>query len=105
MSKEKAQRLLSEQELENVANHFRILSEPMRLKILQTICREPRTVTQIVDQTGASQTNVSKHLSLLAMAGIVSRSKSGSFVYYKLEDALTLKLCQLVHSDSRKRQE
>jgi len=40
--------------------------EPMRLKILQALCRKPRTVTEIVDTLGATQANVSKHLALLA---------------------------------------
>lgn len=103
MSKAKTKRFLSDDDLEVVANHFRILAEPMRLKILQCICGKARTVTEIVEQTRATQTNVSKHLALLAMAGIVSRSKSGSFVYYRLKDELTLKLCQLVRSESQKK--
>jgi DNA-binding transcriptional ArsR family regulator len=102
MSKKKAQPFLSDADLEKVAAHFRILAEPMRLRILQSICRQAKTVSKIVEHTGATQTNVSKHLALLAVTGIVSRTKSGPFVYYRLEDALTLKLCQLVHSESQK---
>ena len=103
MTRKKAAHLLSERELEAVARHFRILAEPMRLRILQSICREPKTVTEIIKDTGATQTNVSKHLALLTLTKIVSRRKAGAFVYYKLEDALTLKLCRLVHAESRAR--
>jgi DNA-binding transcriptional ArsR family regulator len=41
---------------------------------------------------------VSKHLSLLATAGIVTREKDGQCVYYGMKDPLTLKLCELVHA-------
>ena|ERR1041385_5840977 len=97
MSNTKRQRRLSAPELEQIARHFRLLGEPMRLKILQTICQTPRTVNDIVAAVGATQANVSKHLSLLATAGIVTREKDGQCVYYGLKDELTLKLCALVH--------
>jgi|SRR5581483_7379881 len=98
MSKTKAfPRLLSEGQLTGIARHFKLLGEPMRLKILQAVCRRPLTVTDIVSATGATQANVSKHLSLLAAAGIVTREKAGQCVYYGLKDPLTLKLCRLVH--------
>jgi len=73
------------------------LGEPMRLKILQAICRKPRTVTEIVTATGATQANISKHLSLLAAAEIVTREKDGQCVFYGMKDPLTLKMCELVH--------
>jgi DNA-binding transcriptional ArsR family regulator len=96
MSKKFSGRRLREEELEVIAQHFRLLGEPMRLKILQTVCREPCTVGDIVTAVGATQANVSKHLSLLAAAGIVSRRKDGQCVYYALADELTLKMCALV---------
>ncbi len=91
-------RALTDAELEEVALHFRLLGEPMRLRILQAICKKPLTVTEIVTAIGATQANVSKHLSLLASAGIVTRQKDGQCVYYGMKDELTLKMCQLVHS-------
>jgi DNA-binding transcriptional ArsR family regulator len=97
MSTAKIRRALTDAELEQIATHFRLLGEPMRLKILQAVCREPRTVNDIVAAVGATQANVSKHLALLAAAGILTRQKDGQCVYYGLKDALTLKLCALVH--------
>jgi len=70
----------------------------MRLKNLQVICARPLTVNEIVSATGASQSNVSKHLSLLAAAGVITRQKDAQFVYYRPSDPLTMKLCELVHS-------
>src|SRR5579884_4171497 len=97
MSNTKPNRLLSDDELGRVAMHFRVLGEPMRLKILQAVCQEPRTVNDIVKAVGATQANVSKHLSLLAAAGILTRRKSGQSVYYGMKDQLAVKMCELVH--------
>lgn len=76
---------------------FRALGEPMRLKILQAVCQEPRPVNDIVAAVGATQANVSKHLSLLASAGILTRRKDGQCVYYEMKDQLAVKMCELVH--------
>jgi len=54
-------------------------------------------VGEIVAATGATQSNVSKHLSLLSSAGIITRHKDGQFVYYGMSNPLTLKLCEFVH--------
>ncbi len=89
---------MTDGELEGIALHFRLLGEPMRLKILQVVCQQARTVTDIVKATGATQANVSKHLSLLATAGILTREKNGQCVYYGLRDQLTVKMCELVRS-------
>ena len=97
MSTGKFDRLLSEDQLGDVALRFRLLGEPMRLRILQAVCRKPRPVSEIVGAVGATQANVSKHLALLAGAGILARRKAGQRVYYGLQDQLALKLCALVH--------
>lgn len=95
-------RVLVDTELEKVAGQFRVLGEPMRLKILQALCVKPLTVGEIVSETGATQSNISKHLSLLASAGIIRRRKDGQFVYYEVSNPLTIKLCELVHREMLK---
>jgi DNA-binding transcriptional ArsR family regulator len=70
----------------------------MRLKILQVVCKEPHTVGDIVEATEATQANVSKHLALLAAAGILKRERDGQCVYYGVKDQLVVQLCELVHS-------
>jgi DNA-binding transcriptional ArsR family regulator len=97
MSTGKTNHLLSENQLEQVALRFRLLGEPMRLRILQAVCRQPRTVNEIVAAVGATQANVSKHLALLAGAGILARQKEGQRVFYGTKDQLAMKLCALVH--------
>ena len=98
MSNAKRKRLLNDGELEQVARHFRLLGEPMRLRILQALCRKPLTVNDVVTAVGATQANVSKHLSLLASAGILTREKDGQRVFYGLKDPLTLKVCEVVRA-------
>jgi DNA-binding transcriptional ArsR family regulator len=73
------------------------LGEPMRLRILQAVCRAPRSVNDIVTAVGATQANVSKHLAVLAAAGILTREKVGSCVYYGMKDQLVVQMCELVH--------
>lgn len=99
MSSAKTTRDLTDAELEKVAGQFRLLGEPMRLKILQALCVRELAVSEIVAATGATQPNVSKHLSLLASAGVIKRHKNGQFVYYGISNPLTLKLCELMHKE------
>ena len=99
MSTKNGKRMLSDSQLEKVAGQFRLLAEPMRLKILQALCARPLTVGEIVEATGATQSNVSKHLALLALAGVITRQKDGQFVYYGMSNPLTMKLCELVHRE------
>ena len=97
MSTGENSRFLSADQLDQVALRFRLLGEPMRLRILQAVCRKPRPVGGIVTAVGATQANVSKHLALLAGAGLLARKKAGQRVYYSLKDQLAMKLCALVH--------
>jgi len=98
MSKRKFRSVLAAEELEQIATRFKLLGEPTRLRILQAVCREPRTVNGIVSATGSTQANVSKHLALLAAAGILTRARNGQCVYYGIKDQLAIKLCELVRA-------
>ena len=85
-------------ELDRIALQFRLLGEPMRLKILESVCDRPRAVNDIVAAVGATQANVSKHLALMAGAGMLTREKRGQSVYYGLKNPLLLQVCGLMHS-------
>ena len=98
MSNRKSQLLLSEAELDLLATRFKLLGEQMRLRILQAVCHEAKSVNEIVEATGSTQANVSKHLALLATAGILSRKKEGQCVYYGMKDAMVMQLCSMVRS-------
>ena len=82
--------------LDLMAEKFRMLADPTRLAILRTLMGGVKNVTQVVEETGRNQANVSKHLKMLAEAGLVGRRKEGLQVFYKLDDPLVERLCRLV---------
>ena len=79
-----------------VARYFGLLSEPTRLKILHAICQEERSVAAIVAASGATQSNVSRHLALMHQAGVVSRRRDGNTVYYRADDKQFVGICRTV---------
>lgn len=82
--------------LERVAERFRVLGEPARLRIMEELRDGGLTVSEVVDATGLGQANTSRHLSLLHQAGFVGRSKEGLHVRYFLADDSVLELCDAV---------
>src|SRR6478752_9699873 len=82
--------------LDLMPEKFRMLADPTRLAILRALMGEERNVSQVIDETGRNQANVSKHLKMLAEAGLVSRRKEGLQVFYRLDDPLVERLCKLV---------
>jgi ArsR family transcriptional regulator len=89
-------RELSDEALQMIAGRFKVLSDPLRLKILHTLWDGERTVSEIIAATGALQANVSKHLGLLQQAGLVNRRKDGLNVYYRICDETVFELCEVV---------
>ena len=81
---------------ELIAQRFRVLGEPMRIKLLDALRDGEATVGELVDRLGASQQNVSKHLGVLHQAGIVTRTKEGTFVRYSIADSGVFDLCEQV---------
>jgi len=94
----KAKPELSDAALQMIAQRFKVLSEPMRLKILHALWDGERTVGEIIAETGALQANVSKHLGMLQQSGLVRRRKDGLNVYYQIMDETVFALCEVVCS-------
>jgi ArsR family transcriptional regulator len=92
---------LSPQLTELIAERFRGLGEPMRLRILDTLRDGGLTVSELVDVTGATQANVSKHLQLLHRLGFVQRQKEGTATRYAIADRDVFRLCDLVCGGAR----
>ncbi len=82
--------------LERMAEKFRTLGDPTRLAILRALLGGEKSVGVVVAETGQNQANVSKHLKLLAEAGMVRRRKEGLQVFYVVADPLVESLCELV---------
>jgi len=79
-----------------IAQRFRVLGEPMRIRLLDELRSGPANVGELQERLGASQQNVSKHLGVLLGAGIVSRSKQGTSSRYEIADESVFELCDLV---------
>jgi len=89
--------LLPDSMVDKVARRFKVLSEPVRLQLLNELHKNTElTVQQLVDSTGFRQANVSKHLSLMAREGILVRRKDGLNAFYSIEDESIRVLCLLV---------
>ena len=71
---------------EIVASYFGVLSEPLRLQIMHATCEEEKNVSAIVDELGATQSNISRHLTLMYKGGLLTRRKEGQEVYYMTAD-------------------
>jgi len=87
---------LPEPLVELIAERFRVLGEPMRIRLLDALREAPATVQELQEATGASQQNVSKHLGVLLRSGLVSRSKEGNFSVYAIADEAVFELCEQV---------
>jgi DNA-binding transcriptional ArsR family regulator len=82
--------------LEAVADRFKVLAEPARLAILNALGDTPMSVTTLIDETGLSQANLSKHLQVLYTHGFVARQRDKLFVYYSLADESVFALCDIM---------
>jgi DNA-binding transcriptional ArsR family regulator len=89
-------RPFSEPLVELIAQRFRVLGEPMRLRLLDRLRDGEATVGELQESLDASQQNVSKHLGVLLQAGMVSRNKRGTSAYYAISDEQVFALCELV---------
>ena len=87
---------LSEPLIELIAQRFRVLAEPMRIKLLDQLRGGEATVSELQGALGATQQNVSKHLGILHAAGMVTRTKDGNHVRYSIADEGVFELCEQV---------
>jgi DNA-binding transcriptional ArsR family regulator len=81
---------------EAIAERFRVLAEPMRIRLLDALREGPASVQELQHATGASQQSVSKHLGVLLRGGLVSRRKEGNFSLYAIADEGVFELCEQV---------
>lgn len=79
-----------------VARRFRVLGDPTRIRLLERLLEGEATVGELTQAAGGTQQNVSKHLGVLLLAGIVGRRKAGTSVYYRIVDETVFMLCEQV---------
>lgn len=102
MSKSKRQ-TMSLEALQLVAARFKVLSDPMRLRILQLLEDGETSVTALAEAVESTQPNVSKHLKILQDAGLLARRQEGNTVYYSISDPTVFELCDVVCSSLQER--
>jgi len=92
----KSPKVMNDRTLGLIAERFRLLADPVRLRILHALANGEMPVTDLVRTTGTAQANVSKHLQMLLRAGLVSRRKEGLHVYYAVADQSVFQICDVV---------
>jgi len=88
---------------ELIAQRFRVIGEPTRIRMLDQLRARPATVGEISAALDAGQQNVSKHLGVLLQAGIVAREKRGNHAVYSIADESVFELCEQVCGGLRRR--
>ena len=87
----------SDEILDRMESVLNIASDFTRLKIMYAIMKEEKSVSEIVEEVGASQSLVSHQLSVLKNADLVSTRKDGTKVFYRLADGHVDMLLKIVY--------
>ena len=87
---------LTDRARERMAARFRALGDPTRLNILERLFRSPASVGEVLEHVGGTQANVSKHLAVLRLQGLVGRRKQGNWTVYSIADPSLERICAVV---------
>jgi DNA-binding transcriptional ArsR family regulator len=82
--------------VDRIAQRFRVLGEPMRIRLLDHLRDGEASVHDLTDTLGTTQQNVSKHLGVLHAEGIVTRRREGARVLYAIADESVFEICETV---------
>lgn len=78
------------------AEIFRVMSAPMRLRIMSCLCTGEKNVSELLEEVDTTQSNMSQHLSTLFHAGIVDKRRDGVQIYYSIANPSFVDLCRAV---------
>ena len=78
------------------AETFRVMSAPMRLKIINCLCSEEKNVGQLLEEIDTTQPNMSQHLNTLFKSKILGRRREGVQIYYRIINERVVTLCRAV---------
>jgi DNA-binding transcriptional ArsR family regulator len=81
-----ARSLLADEAIESVASWLRVIAEPTRIRLMESLDGGGASVQGLASQLGTTRQNVSQHLGVLRRAGIVNRRRTGNWVLYELAD-------------------
>ncbi|MEN9538714.1 MAG: hypothetical protein RLZZ126_949 [Pseudomonadota bacterium] len=88
--------LESDQVFDQAADLFRLMSAPMRLKIISSLCNSEKNVGQLLQEIHTTQPNMSQHLNTLHTAGVLGRRREGVQIFYRIVDERAAQLCRAV---------
>lgn len=84
------------EDIDRASHSLKAMSHPLRLKILCVLGDNEISVQDIVDAVGTTQSNISQHLAILRDKGILASRKDANRVYYRVNDARTLRLISMM---------
>ncbi len=82
--------------LTEAANQFAVLSAPMRLHVISSLCHSEKNVGQLLADVPTTQPNLSQHLATLYSAGFVRKRRQGNQIYYAIADERIVRICQIM---------
>ncbi len=86
----------SDEVFELAAEIFRVMSSPMRLKIISSLCNGEKNVSQLLEEIETTQPNMSQHLNTLYQAGVLGKRREGVQIYYRIVNDRVVTLCRAV---------
>jgi DNA-binding transcriptional ArsR family regulator len=93
---EAASSVESDEVFELAAEVFRVMSAPMRLKIISCLCNGEKNVTQLLEEIDTTQPNMSQHLNTLYQAGVLGKRREGVQIFYRIVNDRVVTLCRAV---------
>lgn len=85
-----------DQVFELAAEVFRVMSAPMRLKIISSLCNREKNVSELLSEINTTQPNMSQHLNTLYQAGVLGKRREGVQIHYRIIDERVASLCRAV---------
>ncbi|MEY4644247.1 MAG: hypothetical protein RLZZ596_1078 [Pseudomonadota bacterium] len=85
-----------DQVFELAAEVFRLMSAPMRLKIISHLCDGEKNVSYLLNKIDTTQPNMSQHLNTLYQAGVLGKRREGVQIFYRIIDERVYNLCKTV---------
>ena len=85
-----------DQVFEQAADLFRVMSAPLRLKIISSLCNSEKNVGELLSEISTTQPNMSQHLNTLYQAGVLGKRREGVQIFYRIVDDRAAKMCRAV---------
>jgi ArsR family transcriptional regulator len=89
----------TDQTFESAADMFRVMSAPLRLKIINCLCSGEKNVSYLLTKVNTTQPNMSQHLNTLYQAGILGKRREGVQIFYRIIDQRIVSICEAVCSE------